>query len=182
MRAWILVFSSALSDVVLGAKELALPGAHIQIQNRSALLGKLGILRKDPVLVPPRLDRVGGSHPPHHAPTDWFAQSVLGSGNDVCQRRPTQRLLGVCNQFICYRLDQRVVETGKLGFMPPSRLIFQGEVPLGPLRPPVADGVKVQTHQSRRLNTPRERMLGKQEHQAGSLPKLIFDGSLSTHL
>src|SRR5215475_11635770 len=36
-------------DVVLGAKALA----FIEVQNRASLLSKVGITRKDPVLVPP---------------------------------------------------------------------------------------------------------------------------------
>jgi hypothetical protein len=37
-------------DVVLGAKRRVLPEARIPIQNRSRLLGEVGITRRDPVL------------------------------------------------------------------------------------------------------------------------------------
>ncbi len=47
-------------DVVLGAKGVTLPGARIQIQHPARLLGKVGITGKDPILVPPGFDCIGG--------------------------------------------------------------------------------------------------------------------------
>src|ERR671930_1620523 len=72
-------------DVVFGAKGLALPGARIQIQNRSSLLRKVGIPGKDPVLVPPWLDGISGQNPPHRTPTDRFGQRVLRTCGHVSQ-------------------------------------------------------------------------------------------------
>jgi len=63
----------------LGGKGLALPEAPIPIQNRSGLLGKVGITQKDPVLVPPRLDGIGIQNPPHRA-TTWLVDSFLNEG------------------------------------------------------------------------------------------------------
>jgi len=100
-------------DVVLGAKALALPSAGIQVQNRSGLLGEVGITRKDPVLVPPRFDGIRIQNPPHRAATDRFAQRFAGPGSDVGQGLPTQWLLGFRKQFTSARLDQRVVQGGK---------------------------------------------------------------------
>jgi len=47
-------------NVVLGAEGVALPGARIQIHHPARLLGKVGITGKDPILVPPGVDRIGG--------------------------------------------------------------------------------------------------------------------------
>ena len=76
----------------------------------------------------------------------------LGAYRDVGQRLPAQRLLGFRHQFAGHRLDQRVVQGGKTGVTPPSRLIVQAEVPCGPSLPPVADRVGVQTHLRSRLH------------------------------
>src|SRR5712691_3632749 len=106
-------FLVGTEDVVLGTKELALPFAGIQVQNRAGLLGKVGITRKDPVRVPPRFDGIGIQHPPHRAATDGCAQGVTRPGCDVGQGLPTQRLLGFRDQFTGERLDQRLVQRGK---------------------------------------------------------------------
>ena len=46
-------------DVVLATQWLAFPGTIVQIENPSRFLGEPRISREDPVLVTPRLDRVG---------------------------------------------------------------------------------------------------------------------------
>src|SRR5262245_25286296 len=100
-------------DVVLGTKALALPLAPIEVQNRASLLGKVGITRKDPVLVPPGFESILIQNAPHRAPTDGFAQGLLSPCSDVGQGLPTQRLLGFCDQFTGDGLDQCVVQGGK---------------------------------------------------------------------
>ena len=92
-------------DVVLGAKALALPLASLEVQNRASLLGKAGIARKDPVLVPPGFEGILIQNAPHCAPTDGFAQGMLRPCSDVGQGLPTQRLLGFCDQFTGDGLD-----------------------------------------------------------------------------
>src|SRR5262249_47969357 len=96
-----------------GAKALALPLARIEVQNQASLLGKEGITRKDPVLVPPWFEGILIQNPPYRAPADGFAQGFLGPCGDVGQGLPTQRLLGLCDQFTGDCLDQRLVERGK---------------------------------------------------------------------
>jgi hypothetical protein len=44
-------FLVGTEDMILGTKALALPCAGIQVQNRAGFLGKVGITRKNPVLV-----------------------------------------------------------------------------------------------------------------------------------
>jgi hypothetical protein len=96
-------------DVVLGTQGLVLPPTRIEIENRSGLVGEVGITGKDPVFVPPRFDGIRRENPPHRAATDRCAQRVAGSGGDVGQRLPTQRLLGFRDQCTRDRLDQRMV-------------------------------------------------------------------------
>jgi hypothetical protein len=101
------------ADVILGAQSLARPHICIEVQHRPGLLGKVGITRNDPVLVPPWFDGIRIQHPPHCAPTDRFAQRFAGPGGDVSQGLPTQRLLGFCDEFTGEPLNQRMVQTEK---------------------------------------------------------------------
>ena len=77
-------------DVVLGTQRLALPRAHIEVQNRPGFVGEVGSTQKDPVLLPPRFDRIRIENLPHRATTDRFAQRVAGACGDVGQGLPTQ--------------------------------------------------------------------------------------------
>jgi hypothetical protein len=70
----------------------------------------------------------------------------------------------------------------KTGVTPPSRLIVQAEVPLGPSLPPVADRIGVQTHPRGRLHMRQEWLRVQQEHQAGALAKLVLDRTPSDEL
>ncbi len=119
-------------DVVLGAQGLALPPACIEVQNRSGLLGEVGITRKDPVLVLPRFDGIGIQHPPHGAATDRCAQRLASPGSDVSQGLPTQRLLGFRDQFTGNRFDERVVQRGKKPPCGPGPACRPGKSPPGP--------------------------------------------------
>jgi hypothetical protein len=137
-------------DVVLGAEGLALPSARIQVQNRSGLLRKAGISGKDPVLVAPGLDGIGRQQPPYRAPTDRFTQRVLGSSSHASDCRLRGCLVSATSSQAT-ALTSAWSRGGKTGVTPPSQLIVQGEVPLGPSLPPMADGVRVQPHPSGRL-------------------------------
>ena len=106
-------FLVGTEDVVLGAKALALPGAGIQVQNRAGLLGKVGISRKDPVLVSPGFDGVSIQNTPYGTTTDRCPQGVASPGRYVGEGLPTQRLLGFRDQFTSDCLDQRMVQRGK---------------------------------------------------------------------
>jgi hypothetical protein len=119
-------------DGVLGAEGGALPEARIEVQKRPGLRGKVGSTRKDPVLVPPRLEGSGSQNPPPRAPTDRVAQGFAGSGGNVGQGLPTQGLLGFCAQFTGARLDQRVVQRGKTPPCGPVPARLAGESPPWP--------------------------------------------------
>ena len=165
-------------DVVLGAKALALPLASIEVQNRASLLGKAGIARQAPVLVPPGFESILSHNAPPCAPTDGCAQGMLRPCRAVSQGLPTQRLLGFCEQFTGDGLDQCVVQGGKICLAAPAWLVLQGKVPLGPTATPSWHRTQMQLAACRSLDVGHKRLLMPKENQGGALPSLVLHGPL----
>ena len=159
-----------------------MPSAHIEVQHRPGLLGEMGVTRKDPVLVAPRFDGIRLQNTPHRAPTDRFAQRCAGPCGDVGQGLSTQRLLGFRDQFTGDRLDQRVIQRGKIRLAAPSWLVVEGKVSLGPTVAPPLHRAQMQSHTLRCLDIGQKRLLIQKQHQCGPLAQLILHGPVPYNL
>ncbi len=100
-------------DIVPAAQPAALPGAGVQIQDATRLLGELRVAREDPVLIPPWLDCVGIQDAPDGAGADGPTQGCSSPLGQVRGRQATQRQLGLADGFTGDRLDDRAVTRGK---------------------------------------------------------------------
>jgi hypothetical protein len=169
-------------DVVLGAKELALPLARIEVENRGSLLGNVGLTRKESVLILPWFESIPNHNPLHHAPADRFAQGLLGSCGDIGQGLATQRLLGFCDQFTGDGLDQHVVERGK---NPPCGLLLVRPPEKSLPWPKVAPSLHrthMQLHPIRGLDVGHMGLLLQKQNQCRPLPQLVLNGPLRDNL
>ena len=100
-------------DVVPATQRLAIPGASVEVQDTPSFFGEFRVAWKDPVLIPPGLDRVRVEDSPDGAGTDRSAQVPRGSVGQVSGRQPTQRQLGLADGLTGDRLDDRPVARGK---------------------------------------------------------------------
>src|SRR5271166_5836905 len=100
-------------DVVPAAQRLTVPQAGVQVQDAPGFVGELWVAGKDPVLVPPGLDRVGVEDAPDGAGADWLSQGCRGPTRQVRTRQPAQRQLGLADGLTGDRLDNRLVARGK---------------------------------------------------------------------
>ena len=100
-------------DVVLAAQRLVLPGTVIQVQDSSCFLGEARIAGEDPVLIPPRLDRVGVENSPDRAGTDGSADSSRDSCGEVRGGQSTQGELSLADSLAGNGLDDGLVTRGK---------------------------------------------------------------------
>ncbi len=122
-------FLIGADNVVVRAKELALPDPSVQIQHPASLLLKLGVAGKNPVFVPPGFDRISVQNAADGGAADGLPQSGAGLRSQVGQRQATQRQRGLGNCFTGDGFDYGFVPRGKNGVYTPV-----------PFRPPKTSG------------------------------------------
>jgi hypothetical protein len=106
-------FFVGTENVILGSQPLALPEPCIQVEDRSGLLGKLGIPGKDPIAVVPGFNRILAQNAPDGAATHRFAQDALHPCGDIAQGLTAERLLGIRHQLTGHSFHPGVIQRGK---------------------------------------------------------------------
>ena len=100
-------------DVVLATQWFAFPGTIVRIEDPCRFLGEPRISRKDPVLVTPRLDRVGIENSPDRAGTDDSADRSRGSSGEIREGQPTQGELSLADSLTSDGLNDGLITRGK---------------------------------------------------------------------
>jgi hypothetical protein len=99
--------------VIFRPQRLAFPKTRIQIENRPGLLSEPRVLRKEPMLVLPRLDGCLVQHPPNGTAADLFAQGRLRPSHQIGKGLPAQRFFGFGDHFTRHSVDQGLIQRGK---------------------------------------------------------------------
>ena len=147
----------------LGAAGVTWPGARLQLPPPARLLGKGGITGKEPILVPPGVDCLGGENPPPRARTARFASRLPGCPGTLGGREPTQGEPAVLHRCTRSSFDAGLLPGGTSALASTPRRLGPAALPQRPAPPPVPDCVRRELHGCR-CATVGEQRSSLQEH------------------